>query len=708
VLGQLITFLQVSVAFNAMQLRWGGPFTSILESLSFVSLNVEVLNMNCLTVPVGARSYILQMVSPVIIVIAVALVFAVAQRARPGMLNMDSFFNSVGQLAQMVYITFTLVALVPFHCYKHPNGKDSIVTYPKIICGDSEGDYYTVLSTGLLGLLVYPLLTVCIVFWAIFKYPQVILSSDVSFLWRFRSIFFRWKSECYWYTGVLVVRNFLLSVFPMTISESNVEVSALLMHVVLLTAFLIGALNLPWKTVAMNRLDLGLNFCLLLVLFTGSMTAGGNDLSRSLSSLLVVVVLFSLIVGVVVALWRVSLFMVKLQRYHIFISHHKGAGACLARLLKHTLEKETQRRIFYDCDDLSNLGEIFDAVKQSENLLVILSGETLCRPWCIGEIVTAHHCNVHMVPLRVGCASEVADETDKFVSLTGAEKQAIFSGFEVLRPFGILPEHVEPAVEHLLKKAALSLSSTCTTTEFRDTVMKLGVEFQTKGLLEPIVDPVAWCKRRMTGKAKRDSFTVSKVASGAGTVLIMSEPGNPDAAAAGHFIRIVLQETLQDDIGLDVDVDDDNFSEAMKSGGLRAIIWVVMASTFSSAGQLARLTIVYHHRPQAQVLPVVIGDGITFPTKNYVDALVDEELELSPELAKKLDMKGLSSQQTAVAINRVFNSIATFVNIQQAEKTVLHAQIQRLSGRVKAAWDVPLKRQSTRDISFELMAIQEI
>ena len=34
-------------------------------------------------------------------------------------------------------------------------------------------------------------------------------------------------------------------------------------------------------------------------------------------------------------------------------------------------------------------------------MVVILSGETLCRPWCVEKIVTAHQCSIPMLTCTI-------------------------------------------------------------------------------------------------------------------------------------------------------------------------------------------------------------------------------------------------------------------------------------------------------------------
>ena len=48
-------------------------------------------------------------------------------------------------------------------------------------------------------------------------------------------------------------------------------------------------------------------------------------------------------------------------------------------------------RVFIDCDDLKNLEMLFEYVgRQTDTVVVLFSKELLLRPWCVGELVTAH------------------------------------------------------------------------------------------------------------------------------------------------------------------------------------------------------------------------------------------------------------------------------------------------------------------------------
>lgn len=60
--------------------------------------------------------------------------------------------NSIGGLLQMSYGPMSMLALQPFMCYSHPNGAQSLLKQPGIVCG--EGEHKLMLVGGCLLLVL--------------------------------------------------------------------------------------------------------------------------------------------------------------------------------------------------------------------------------------------------------------------------------------------------------------------------------------------------------------------------------------------------------------------------------------------------------------------------------------------------------------------------------------------------------------------------
>jgi len=719
ILGQLLTFLQVSAAIGKLPINWTTPFLHFINILSYLSLGVGALKLECLKLGSDSQAFSFQVLIPLALVAILIIIFGAAKAARPRMVVFNTFTNSIGQLALTLYITFTLTALVPFHCYGHPNGESSVVQYPQVRC-NNDSDHATMVAVGIVGFLIYPAFTVCLVLFAVWQYPKKIVSADLNFVQRFRFVFFRWSPERYWFGAIVVLRNLLLPVFPMTIPEGAADVTAVILLLWLNLVLLAIVMYMPWRQNELNHTDICMNFILVSTLAIGSMAlTGSKTLSQSLNTFLFIIALFVLLLALGIALHQLVKAWSKQATYAVFLSHHKGAGACAARLLKYMLQKELRKPIFYDCDDLVSFSGIFTAVKQSRCLLVMMSGETLCRPWCAGEIVTAHHCNVRMLPMRLSGDEEI------WSSLSVMEQDKLIQEqFQVLRPHGINLDHIQPAFEALLQQPAMELALLDGTKNLWKAVRWIAAS--ATGELTGIVGAVRSIKSgssersgasgERVGERGRGSTSIGHISSLTGLVanlsetrtaktVIMCDGGSPEAAAATHFIRQMLQERLQEQVDADLDLSLQSFEEVVRSDVMLSVLFVASpASTLRSGSQLARLALLYKIRPLAQTLAVVIGDSFVFPDQEWFEALeAGTKKDISAELRLHMPPE-LTPLDVSAGVRRIFKGIAKFINVAYANSAVLDASLSTLALCVKDSWVVSAAAQLEHGYDKEFSA----
>ena len=89
------------------------------------------------------------------------------------------------------------------------------------------------------------------------------------------------------------------------------------------------------------------------------------------------------------------------KRFAAFISHHKRDSAMEARFLHEHLEAELDATVFLDSEDLQDLRDVLDHVRDSEVLLLVQTTEVLLRPWCILEIHTALSAGIPIVAVAL-------------------------------------------------------------------------------------------------------------------------------------------------------------------------------------------------------------------------------------------------------------------------------------------------------------------
>jgi len=73
----------------------------------------------------------------------------------------------------------------------------------------------------------------------------------------------------------------------------------------------------------------------------------------------------------------------------------------LGRYFRTTLAKRSPAEVFLDSDQLEDEFDlIFDTVRRNtQNLVILLTAETMHRRWCAGEIVTAVAGKIPIVPV---------------------------------------------------------------------------------------------------------------------------------------------------------------------------------------------------------------------------------------------------------------------------------------------------------------------
>merc|ERR1719171_2108853 len=130
--------------------------------------------------------------------------------------------------------------------------------------------------------------------------------------------------------------------------------------------------------------------------------------------------------------------------YDYFICHAKGTSAGQARLISNNLAA-AGKSCFIDSDDLQDLTTLFETVRSRVGTLcVLLSSQTLSRPWCCGEVVTAFQKVVPKYVIREASFRELGDkDLEHLDSILDLESS-------VLTSYHITPEMIRDAYQHLM------------------------------------------------------------------------------------------------------------------------------------------------------------------------------------------------------------------------------------------------------------------
>ena len=144
----------------------------------------------------------------------------------------------------MAFSTVSTIALAPLMCYTHPNGLQSILKYPNVMCGDSE--HTSMLIAGVLLLIfgVFGFLTLCT--YAATQVPHWSAREQHARVRAFRFLVFRFRLDSWWFGVPLLTRGPLISL-PIVLATDYPPIQTIFVTSILAGFLAIQTLAWPWK-----------------------------------------------------------------------------------------------------------------------------------------------------------------------------------------------------------------------------------------------------------------------------------------------------------------------------------------------------------------------------------------------------------------------------------------------------------------------------
>jgi len=227
----------------------------------------------------------------------------------------------------------------------------------------------------------------------------------------------------------------------------------------------------------------------------------------------------------------------ELQSQHLaFLSHFKieaGTEAALMRSeLEQALKEDGQENlvkmfdspIFLDSEDLRDLSDLQARVRQSHNLVLLLTANVLLRPWVLIELVTAMEYNVRVVPVEIkkpGKGFSFPDEEFYAKLRKGQILDTVCT--TLLKEEGLSLADIERAVRMVFKKIAVPYSphrpESIRKAEVRALLKQVRLRPPTNGPgARASLDGAAWressAMQNTTSASKRAAYAVKKSSSG--------------------------------------------------------------------------------------------------------------------------------------------------------------------------------------------------
>jgi len=427
--GILFTSLQAMGVFHQLSIPWAEPVKSLLRVSHIFSFEVKELRFSCVVGSSPVRSFALRQAAPLVVIPIVATTIAVKKYACCCKNSVTharlEATNAVGAIYTLFFISILLSALSPFLCYKHPNSNgESVLSDPSLLCFEST-EHINMVIISCLSIVAVPLPLAAACVFGVFMYQTYIAKSDASrFFLAFRFLFFKYTPQRYYFQCIFLARSLCLCLIPAILRG---QPSTQLLFVCLLLAVYVAVVSeqQPWQNKLSNKLDASMNVMLLIMLMCGALFLEDVPQRGAVSFLAMsaaVVVLAMGCLGLAIGVWSR---LMPHPFYDYFLCHHKAHAAAQTRYLKIVMQ-ETRRscRVFIDSDDLKELDTLFDTVKtRVGHLVVYLTADTLKRPWCVGEIVSATRVSLVITrvktPMFVAPSEEQISEPQSYVDSAG-------------------------------------------------------------------------------------------------------------------------------------------------------------------------------------------------------------------------------------------------------------------------------------------------
>lgn len=153
-----------------------------------------------------------------------------------------------------------------------------------------------------------------------------------------------------------------------------------------------------------------------------------------------------------------------------FLSHYKKEAGTEAALMADELENliredptnlghHMEVPIFLDSENLQDLGQLQAHVRQSHNLVLLLTKDILTRPWCLLEIVTAVRANVRIVPCDIQRRDAHFQFPDEDYYASVADGSAFDeSCLSLLEEYGVTGDELASCIRKVFQRIAVPFS----------------------------------------------------------------------------------------------------------------------------------------------------------------------------------------------------------------------------------------------------------
>jgi len=274
--GLVVTCVQCLGTLAQLNLSWGEMTTPFFDFASVFTLSPSAFEMSCITKDPVA-SYLSLVTAPYVLVLVFGFLHVTSQLVPARAWKACYTCNSICHAIQSVAIAVAHIVSIPFQCYTHPNGKQSVIQFAMVLCHETSAHGVMVGAAIVLALTILAPFVALNLFGALFG-PKW----GSSRLVMFRFLFYRFRPDVWWWGIIFLMRQVLLAFTPAVMPDD--PYAQIILVSVILAVYLGGsAAWWPWKSNELSLFDLVSGLFVMTIIIAAGATVettqpGGYDI----------------------------------------------------------------------------------------------------------------------------------------------------------------------------------------------------------------------------------------------------------------------------------------------------------------------------------------------------------------------------------------------------------------------------------------------
>jgi hypothetical protein len=254
--GLVVNHAQLFAVVGTIDIKWPSMVSWVFEDLQLIILRPELLRPSCYFGFSLAAKYLPGVFAPFGLLFLMALMNGVLRflnKVNPRRfirLDRDLVMNAMGVIFSALFIGVCKSILSILDCRMHPSAPDTMMFHDGYMCRD-DAIYPLLPATGFAAL-CFIVGVPGIFLWAIIVAPKRYYA-EKAFRKKFGFLLNRWHPRWYYWSMLLMLRNFAISVVTILSTDALLQVT--LMMIAVVSCFIGGLLCRPWRDPLLNLMD---------------------------------------------------------------------------------------------------------------------------------------------------------------------------------------------------------------------------------------------------------------------------------------------------------------------------------------------------------------------------------------------------------------------------------------------------------------------